>query len=198
MRHVLISGGSPRRAHYGAFEETCEAVIRDAGMPVDIMMSPMIDSLGFIDRMVSAGVAGFSINLELHGEGASWSILGAKFRTTRAHFEAFVCRAVEFLGSSGRVRSLIVPGLESVSDTLAGVEYLASLGCHPVLSPFRPARNTALEAASPPTEELLELVLREARSIVAAYGVTLGPECVACQHNTLSFPWDVVPTPARA
>lgn len=193
VRHVLISGGSPRRAHYGAFEEACAAVIREAGMPVDIMMSPMVDGTGFVDRMVKAGVAGFAINIELHGDDTARRYLGAKYRSTRAHFEDFVARAVELLGFTGRVRSLIIPGLEPVADTLAGVEYLARLGCHPVLSPFRPAQNTALVAAAPADEALLALVLSEARAIVDAYGVALGPECVACQHNTLSFPWDVVP-----
>lgn len=194
VRHVLISGGSPRRGHYGAFEETCAAVIRAAGMPVDIMMSPMVDGTGFIDRMVEAGVAGLAINIELHGDRSARTFLGAKYRSTRAYFEDFMVRAVELLGRTGRVRSLIIPGLEPVADTLAGVEYLASLGCHPVLSPFRPARNTALETVAPPTEDLLALVLEEARAITAAHGVALGPECVACQHNTLSLPWDVVPT----
>ncbi len=193
VRHVLISGGSPRRAHYAAFEETCRAVIEAAGMPVDIMMSPMVDGPGFVDRMVAAGVEGFAINIELHGDQTARSLLGAKYRSTRPHFEAFVSRAVELLGTTGRVRSLIIPGLEPVSDTLAGVEYLARLGCHPVLSPFRPAQKTALEAEGPPSEELLALVLQEARAIAQAHGVALGPPCVACQHNTLTFPWDVVP-----
>jgi hypothetical protein len=193
VRHALISGGSPRRAHYRAFEAACAAIIRAAGMPVDIMMSPMVDGTGFIDRMVDAGVAGFAINIELHAEETATAFLGQKYRSTRAHFEAFVTRAVARMGSTGRVRSLIIPGLESVDDTLAGVAYLAGLGCHPVLSPFRPAQNTALDSAAPPTAELLSFVLVESRKIAEAHGVALGPQCVACQHNALSFPWDAVP-----
>jgi hypothetical protein len=193
VRHVLISGGSPRRAHYRAFEETCAAVIREAQMPVDIMMSPMVDGTGFVDKMVEAGVSGFAINIEVHGDQAARAVLGGKYRSTRSHFEAFVARAVELLGSTGRVRSLIIPGLEPLADTLAGVEYLAGIGCHPVLSPFRPAQNTGLAHAEPVGEDLLAAVLAESRAIAAAYGVALGPECAACQHNTLSFPWDALP-----
>lgn len=193
VRHVLISGGSPRRAHYARFEEICASVIAAAGMPVDIMMSPMVDGTGFVDRMVAAGVESFAINIELHGDDTARSFLGAKYRSTRPHFEAFVARSVELLGTTGRVRSLIIPGLEPVTDTLAGVEYLAGLGCHPVLSPFRPAESTALAGVAPPSEEELTLVLLEARAITQAHGIALGPTCVACQHNTLSFPWDVVP-----
>jgi hypothetical protein len=192
VRHVLISGGSPRRAHYAAFEQTCTTLIQAAGVPVDIMMSPMVNGSEFLDRMVNVGVTGFAINMELYGHRSAQQFLGVKYRTTRKHFETFVTRAVELLGSGGRVRSLIIPGLEDVADTLAGVEYVARLGCHPVLSPFRPARNTALATSAPPSEDLLKLVLDESRAIVAAYGVALGPQCVPCQHNTLTFPWDVV------
>jgi hypothetical protein len=37
---------------------------------------------------------------------------------------------------------------------------------------------------------MLELLAR-ARTVVARHDVALGPRCVPCQHNTLTFPWDV-------
>jgi len=191
VRHALISGGSPRRAHYERFEKVCVDVIRAAGIPVDIMMSPMIDGADFIDRIAAAGVAGLSVNLEVHSEQAGLVHLGRKFRTTREHFGDFVARAVEVLGRGGRVRSLLIPGLEPSAETLAGVERLASIGCWPVLSPFRPSRGIPLERHAPPGAGELKSIMHEARRIVADHGVALGPPCVACQHNTLSFPWDV-------
>ena len=190
-RHALISGGSPRRAQYDEFITTCEEVIRASPVLVDVMFSPMIDRLDIVDRLVDAGAAGFAINLELYSEAASRSELGAKFLTSRKHFEATVQRAVERLGRTGRVRSLIIPGLEPIEETLHGVEYLASLGCDPVLSPFRPAEGTELVDHAPPPPGLLRDVLDESRRIVASHGVSLGPDCVPCQHNTLTFPWDV-------
>jgi len=64
------------------------------------------------------------------------------------------------------------------------------MGCEPVLSPFRPSRGTALVNHVTPEPALLSDVLDGAREIVARQGISLGPECIPCQHNTLTFPWD--------
>jgi hypothetical protein len=190
-RHVLISGGSPRARHYDDFLQVCEDIIRGTDLPVDVMFSPMVDRSDMVPRLVDAGVAGFAINLEVFASGPAEVALGRKHRTVRDHLEPTIRQAVELLGSRGAVRSLIIVGLEPVEDTLRGVEHLAAMGCWPVLSPFRPAAGIALQHLPPPTEEVLAEVLRESRTIVARHGVALGPECGACQHNTLTFPWDV-------
>ncbi|MGH9127193.1 MAG: radical SAM protein, partial [Acidimicrobiales bacterium] len=189
-RHVLISGGSPRRAHYEVFLATCAEVIAGSPLPVDVMFSPMVNEIAAVDRFVDAGVAGLAINLELYSPHAAQKVLKTKYLVARNHFEATVLRAVQRLGTRGRVRSLIIVGLEPAEETLAGVEYLASLGCDPVLSPFRPASGIALHDVPPPKADELAAILDASREIVARYGVALGPDCVPCQHNTLTFPWD--------
>ena len=191
VRHVLISGGSPARTHYGAFEEVVWAVVAASSLPVDLMMSPMVGNLDFLDRMVACGLAGFAINLELHSPEAGLTAMGGKYRATRSQFAETVGRAVKLLGAGGRVRSLIIPGLEPMEETLRGVEALAALGCHPTLSPFRPAAGTRLAGQPPPSAAFLSEVLDRSRAIVARHGVRLGPDCVPCQHNTLAFPWDL-------
>ena len=94
------------------------------------------------------------------------------------------------MGESGAVRSLIILGLEPVQSTLEGIEYLASVGVEPVLSPFRPAQGTALEAMKPIDPDSALHILSESRKLAAAHGLRLGPSCAPCQHNTLTFPWD--------
>lgn len=189
-RHVLISGGSPRRAHLEQFITLCCQIIQDSPLPVDVMFSAPVDDLSMVDRLVDAGAHSFSINLELFSETAGTEVLRTKQALTRKQFTQTVSRAVALLGSVGRVRSLIIPGLEPLEDTLAGVELLASLGCDPVLSPFRPSEGVRLAARRPPTARDLRQVLDESRAIVDRHGVALGPECIPCQHNTLTFPWD--------
>ena len=88
----------------------------------------------------------------------------------------------------GRVRSLLLVGIEPIEDTLAGVEALAARGCDPVLSPFRPDPSTPMRAIPPPTEADLGEVWERSEEIVARYGMRLGPRCVPCMHNTLTFP----------
>ena len=200
-RHLLISGGSaPVRNARGQayFVDTCLAVLAyvqahcPSDFKVDVMMSARSDGPEFVDRLVEAGVDGFSLNIEVFSDTWAHERLPLKHKWSRAHLEPMIVRAVERLGRErARVRSLIIPGLEPAEDTLAGVAWLASLGCSPVLSPFRAARGTALAAAPPVKPALLRRVLDGAREIVAREGVLLAPHCVACQHNTLSFPWDV-------
>ncbi|HEX4805899.1 MAG TPA: radical SAM protein, partial [Conexibacter sp.] len=201
-RHLLISGGSPARGerHLAYFDEACRRIVRHvraatAAWPepfeIDIMMSARADGPGFVDRMVDEGVTGFSLNVEVFDERHAMERMPLKHRFARPHLAATIARAVERLGAgSGRVRSLIIPGLEPPEETLRGVEWLASLGCSPVISPFRPARGTALAREAPVDPELLRELLREARAIAARTGVPLGPRCVPCQHNTLTLPWD--------
>lgn len=203
-RHLLISGGSPSLGHAAGqayFTHLCLGVLEHLagrtngdGSPfeVDIMMSARPDGPTFVREMTAAGVAGFSLNVEVFTDASASEWLGLKHRRARPHLEAMIAAAVDALGAnSGRVRSLIIPGLESVDDTLAGIEWLASRGCSPVLSPFRPAPSTRLEARQPVAEQDLRAILDEARRITARHGVALGPRCAACAHNTLTFPWDL-------
>lgn len=195
-RHVLISGGSPRARHDEWFLEQCETITRHSTVPVDVMFAPMPRAASAVDRLVDAGVQGVSINIELFSGTAGREVLGSKYRSTRTAFEATAERAVELLGRSGAVRSLIIPGLEPAKETLRGVEYLASLGVSPVLSPFRPSAGTRLASEAPPAKEMLAEILGESREIVHRFGLELGPHCGPCQHNTLTFPWDVSVPPS--
>ena len=198
-RHLLISGGSPGApdVHQAYFEETCRAIVRHVlarrpDFEIDIMMSPRQNCPEFVESMVEAGVTGFSLNIEVYSEENARTHLPLKYRASRPHLGPTISRAVDLLGrDSGNVRSLIIPGLESVEQTLEGVAWLSSLGCHPVLSPFRPARGTRLEGAAPASTSDLTAVLAGARAIARKHGVALGPRCIPCQHNTLSFPWDL-------
>lgn len=205
-RHVLISGGSPPLRHAPGqqyYETICLGVLEHVSamgdlpqLDVDIMMSARADGVEFVERMVRAGVNGFSFNVEVFDDDFAARHLPLKHKWSRPHLESSIDRAVELLGwGNGRVRSLIIPGLEPVERTVAGVEWLASRGCSPVISPFRPAPGTKLEDSEPVGFQDVRTVLDEARLSADRHGVTLGPTCVPCQHNTATMPWDVaVPT----
>lgn len=188
--HVLISGGSPGPRHIEWFNDLCFDIIRYCPLPVDVMFAPQHLAGETIDRLVDAGVNSVSINLEVFSERNAREHLARKRQASYEYFEPTVVRAVEQLGRTGRVRSLIIPGLEPEDSTIDGIQFLACLGVHPVLSPFRPARETRLAARPPVSAESLQYILQAAREIVRRYGVALGPQCEPCQHNTLTFPWD--------
>jgi pyruvate-formate lyase-activating enzyme len=186
--HLLISGGSPGPAHFDWFDDTLEQVIAASGLPTDVMISPREGDLDHIRRYAAAGVQGFSFNLEVYGEGRALEIMPRKHTRSTPHFARTIDTALTAVGGEGRVRSIVIIGLEDVATTLEAVEFIAGLGADPVLSPFRPAQKTALEAWEPPSEEYLLRVHAAALDIAAAHGVRLGPRCIPCQHNTLVMP----------
>ena len=124
------------------------------------MMSPREGSLDYIARYVRAGVRGFSFNLEVYGAESMLEIMPRKHTRSTPHMSRTVEAAV-MLGADGRVRSIVIIGLEEIGPTLEAIEAIASQGADPVLSPFRPAQKTGLEAAEPPTEDYLHRVYSE-------------------------------------
>lgn len=194
VRHMLISGGSPGPRDEAAFADVLTGLVEHFApqLEVDVMMAASAAGPGLVARLCDAGVHGFAINLEVESRDAGQVHIRGKHRRSRPHFDETVSAAVDRLGRTGRVRSLILPGLENAEATIEGVRHIASLGADPVLSPFRPAVGTALSKRNPVSTALLHEVLSGAREAVAQYGVRLGPRCAPCQHNTLTFPWDVI------
>jgi pyruvate-formate lyase-activating enzyme len=184
-RHLLVSGGSPGPRHFEWFDTTLIAIIASSGLPTDVMMSPREGGTDHVRRFADAGAQGFSLNLEVFGDRRADDVMPLKHRRSSPYLEETIRAAVDSVGSDGRVRSLVIVGLDEPADTLAAVKFLADLGCEPVLSPFRPARNTRLAMWKPPEESLLIDIYGAAADIVAASGLKLGPRCIPCQHNTL-------------
>ncbi len=185
--HVLISGGTPKPQDYDYENEVYRAVASAfPDIDVDVMMVPMH---GLLDaqKLKDMGINGLSINLELYNEKKAKRIMAGKYKASRQLYFDFIEHAVPIFGE-GKVRSLLMVGIESLEDTLRGVEALAQRGCDPVLSPFRPDPSTPMRNEQPPTEEFLKEVYLRSRDIVEGYGVKLGPRCIPCHHNTLTFP----------
>ncbi len=186
-RHILISGGVPREEDWPKLFEVYEAVPSTfPKTPVDVMMVPIPGRLD-VRRLHAAGVQGLSVNLELFDRGIARAVMKGKSRVSLRAFWDFIDDAVNIFGP-GRIRSLLMVGLESMDSTLAGVRALAERGCQPVLSPFRPDPATPMRDVPPPTAEQLENIYVRAVEIATHYGIQLGPQCIPCMHNTLSFP----------
>lgn len=185
--HVLISGGVPRDEDWPWLREVYRAVpAAFPGVPVDVMMVPVPGQLVARD-LHEAGIHGVSINLEMFDAERSRKIMHHKWKLGHDVWFDFIDQAVKYFGP-GNVRSVIMVGLEPLETTLAGIRALAERGCEPVLSPFRPDPATPLRNHPPPSVEELEELYQRAEEIVDAAGVKLGPRCIPCMHNTLTFP----------
>jgi pyruvate-formate lyase-activating enzyme len=185
-RHVLVSGGTPRAQDREYLLKSLRAICRSTDAPVDAMLVPWHDP-DFLVRLRDSGIDGVFFNLELYGETAARQMMPQKASFGNSALLETLRRAVPVFGER-KVRSLILAGLEPVSDTLRGVEAIVSVGAIPILSPFRPSSATPLRNVPPPTLEVLKEAYTGALTISRRFGLPLGPDCIPCQHNTLAFP----------
>ena len=185
-RHLLISGGTPRSADIGWLKDVYRAILTSyPSIDIDIMMVP-VDDLLDIDELGLLGVHQLSINLELYSDDAARRFMPQKYRQGRSHYLDFIERSAARLGA-GRVRSMLMVGLEPPEETLRGVQAIVERGGVPVLSPFRPDPTTPLKSMPPPSAELMQNVFLSAMEIVSRADAKLGPSCVPCTHNTLTL-----------
>ena len=193
-RHVLISGGTPGPPHVAALAAAYEHLLESLpGIEIDIMMVP-VPGLFDLERLDRLGVHELSVNLEIFNESIAQELMPHKHRQGRDFYLDFLEQGAETLGQ-GRVRSMLMVGLEPLEDTLAGVREIARRGCVPVLSPFRPDPATPLRSWRPPEGSFLKEVYLRARDAASEFGMGLGPSCAPCTHNTLTFA-DPVPLTA--
>ena len=125
--------------------------------------------------------------MEVWGDATARRVMPRKHKQGRDHYLDYLAHGARVLGGH-RVRSMLMLGLEPLEETLEGVEAIAELGCVPVLSPFRPDPSTPLRDWAVPSAALLREAYVRAREITERYGVPLGPPCLPCAHNTLTFP----------
>lgn len=186
-KHVLISGGTPKEEDYNYQRMVYRTVAeRFPDVDVDIMMVPR-PGLLHLEELRDWGIRGLSLNVELFDRDMASRIMPVKQKVGLDYYLDFIAEAVQVFGQ-GWIRSMILVGLEPLDSTLKGVEELAARGCEPVLSPFRPDPATPLRDHRPPDARFLERAYLKSREICDRYSVKLGPRCIPCQHNTLSFP----------
>jgi hypothetical protein len=189
-RHVLISGGTPRRTDEPWIDDVYEFIASQSPIPVDVMM-PARHDMQYPSWLREKGVNSLSVNMEISDPERALQITPSKARRLgREHYLSYLERAVDDLGV-GAVQSLMVFGssVEPIDSTLEGVQDLAERGVIPVLSPFRPDARTPMEQLPPASEEEMKEVYERSLEICdrAGTGVKPGPKCVPCHHNTVAF-----------
>ncbi|MGH3788199.1 MAG: radical SAM protein [Pseudonocardiaceae bacterium] len=185
-RHLLVSGGTPSRRDVNYLREVYRRVLAEfPEISIDIMMVP-VEGLFDLHELDELGLNELSINIEIFNRAIGASLMRQKHRQGMEYYLNFLAQAAEVLGP-GRVRSMLMVGLEPMVDTLDGVRAIVERGCVPVLSPFRPDPATPLRATEPPSADQLEQTYLRAREIASAAGISVGPACPPCSHNTLTF-----------
>lgn len=188
--HMLISGGTPHEHDIAYLQQAYETILCTfPDLEIDIMMVPIVGLLD-LPRLDTLGVHQFSINIELYNTEIASRLMRQKYGRGLDWYLRFFEQAAEVLGP-GRVRSMLLVGLEPIEDTLRGVAAIVQRGAIPVLSPFRPSPSTPLRDVSPPSAETLKEVYLRSLELVSDAGAFLGPDCPPCTHNTLTLVADL-------
>lgn len=195
FEHVLISGGTPvpRNDAYDYLNNVYKYFGENYGSiyPIDVMMVPRgltIEKnnkdgyIEFLNKLKSWNITGVYANLEMFNDDLRKKFIPQKDLVGKEGYYTFLNEAVKIFGPKN-VKSCIIVGLESVEDTLSGVEFICSTGAIPVLSPYIPIDDKI----QPPSVEVMREVLLGSQKIVEKYNTELGPLCKSCKHNTIHF-----------
>lgn len=153
-------------------------------------MSVPPENLGILNDYYDAGLNEVAFNIEIFDRASATKYMPGKGRIPLEEYQNALLHSVELWGNTGNVKCLLVYGCESNNSFLQGVQWLASHGIQPVISVFRPLRNTDMENIIPPEIKMLTALFYRAQIICQSFGLVLGPDCILCQNNTLSIPTD--------
>lgn len=187
FRHVLIGGLSNDIGKEK--NNICEIIkcIREySDMPIYLMCLPSVCEKD-IEEYVELGVTEIGFNLEVFDRQRAAIYMPGKGKIPLERYHLALKKAVSLLGKGGAVRSAFIVGLEPMESLLSGVEYVCKLGVAPIFSVFRPIPFTDMENLNPPENEWLLEAYDKAENICKKYGLKMGPDCSACQNNTLAF-----------
>ena len=186
LRHFLVGGQSDvGEVEYSAIIDTIRIIRKYAQNDIYVMCLPPAD-VTVIKDIKNAGATEIAFNIEIFDAEQAKVIMPGKGYIARAQYFNALKYAVGLFGKEN-VRSLVVVGLEKESTFLEGIEQLCSLGVQPVLSVFRPLKNTPLYDYVSPSNETLRALYNKVTRICSKYGMRVGPKCAYCQNNTLSI-----------
>ncbi len=190
FNHILIGGGSSIRDLEPSRVLSIISYIRKYTNKSIYLMSLPPQDPKILDEYFQAGLNEIAFNIEIFDRKQALRFMPHKGSISLREYKNALIRAVELWGNTGNVKCLLVYGLETDNSFLSGIYWLASHGIQPIISVFRPLRNTKMQNIIPPESSVLQKIYYDALSICQSYNLYPGPECLFCQNNTLSIPID--------
>lgn len=188
FRHFLIGGGT-----YSLDKSAWEIIIavtkyirKKSNKDIYLMSIPPTNN-DVLNELKRAGITEVAFNLEMFDRKKAYTYMPGKGLISINHYESALKYSVSLWGNTGCVRSLLIYGFDSDKEFLHGVETLCQIGVEPIISIFRPLKNTAFEKRNPPPTANIISIYEKCKQIVERYSLMLGPDCPMCQNNTLSF-----------
>ncbi len=152
------------------------------------LMAPPPHEKGILYQLKQSGITEVSFNIEMFDRKIAKELMPGKGKIPLDLYYSMLEESTLLWGKTGKVRSMVIVGLESTKSLLDGIEHIAQMGVQPILSPFGPRQDTELRNIVPfSSEKLLEL-FKKCIEICKQYDLAPGPDNIECQNNTLSIP----------
>lgn len=190
FNHILIGGGSSVR---DLEPSRILSIIRYIRMHTNksiYLMSLPPRKPEILSEYFQAGLDEIAFNIEIFDRKQALRFMPYKGAISLSEYQNALICAVKLWGNTGKVKCLLVYGLETDKSFLSGIHWFASHGVQPIISVFRPLRNTEMQDRIPPESGSLQKIYFDTLSICQSYNLYPGPECLFCQNNTLSIPID--------
>ena len=172
--HFRITGGFvPERRELEYYLDVADAIKEKYSSFYGCAVVGAPADLSVLSKYKEAGFSNLSTNIEVWDKNIFAAMCPGKEKRNGGwqHWVDALEYSVDLFGK-GNVHSAIVGGLEPLTSTLEGIEYLASKGvvCH--FSAFRPEKGTPLEGYRSPDAEWHWELLDKATDIFRRYGFT--------------------------
>jgi len=183
INHIQVSGGTPLKEDWDHYLSVCRIAV-DTGLPVSAMLTPWAPDSVF-DELFKIGVCELALNVEFASEEARKKFTPGKRQNPWDRLGLIASK-----WTKGKVRSALIVGLEDERITVNGINKLFDIGVVPMLSPFRPAKNTPLARYPITSADLLYRVYMQGLDMADKYNSIIGPSCRFCQNNVMALPDD--------
>lgn len=187
FRHFLIGGGTYSiEGGWDIVIEIASYIHSKCNKKIYLMSIPP-SSPEILADLYNAGITEVAFNMEIFNRDYAIKVMPGKGKITEENYFSIFKEAVKIWGKKGNVRSLLIYGFDPLNTFLEGIETLCKNGVEPIISIFRPLKDTPMENLIPPSTIELFSLYQDCQNIVHKYSLILGPDCVECQNNTLSY-----------
>ena len=187
FRHFLIGGGTySLEGGWNIIIEISQYIRSKCEKDIYLMSIPPAD-ITILDKLKKSGITEIAFNIEIFNPTLRKVLMPGKGNISLERYFIAFEHAVKLWGNSGKVRSLLIYGLDNDDCFLSGINKLCAIGVEPIVSIFRPLSGTILENENPPVTSDIFSIYEKCRYITRNHSLILGPDCAECQNNTLSF-----------
>ncbi len=188
FRHILIGGGSGNPHMESEKIIDISKFIRTINpeIPIYLMSLPPFET-EVLKKYKKAGINEIAFNIEIWDRVLAQKIMPGKGQILLETYLSILKAATKLWGTTGNVRTALIVGLNNSETLLEGIQILCKNGIQPMLSVFRPMKNTKLESFVPPSNKELLSIFEKAENICKQYNLKLGPTCDACKNNMLAI-----------